>query len=212
MLQGWHVVFEIVTLLAFIIWFDWRYFDQCCGYQKWCLTGEEQCLGFWLQRLTNQKSDHDTSVCMESMDGRSPMRLWNRAVACRHCLRIWQSRELSVSSLQGAGLGVGLNAEWVSDTPRHFKHWWLNSCSCVSITSHWWLHVVYWFSTLLHLHTKQSHRTHFKFIPIFLYACAHHLPVNPPASVYTQSSCLTDIMACCPALRWTSLLYAIHFV
>lgn len=84
-------------------------------------TEEEQSWRCWLQRPTNQKSHHDASVYMESMDGRLPMSLWDGATACRQRLWIWQSGKLSVCGPEGAGRCDGLNAEWDSQSQTHLN-------------------------------------------------------------------------------------------
>lgn len=72
----------------------------------------EQSVGCWLLKLTNLKSVHDTSVCMESMD-RLPMRLGCGLQTVSVNLTKWSS--------VGSPQETGLNAEWVSETQTHFS-------------------------------------------------------------------------------------------
>lgn len=144
-------------------------------------TGEEQRSRSWLVRRTNQKSDHDTSVYMESVDGRLPTSLWDWAWACRQCLWIWQSRKLSVISPQGAGRYDGLNAEWMSET----RSWHLNTSNTDDWTAACASHHSEAASCNDSVHYStctEENKTQWiylqkvnrKFNPVFLYVCDNH--------------------------------------
>lgn len=116
MLHAWHASLDVVKISeAFFFWLEIFWLTLVCNGET------EEKLVCRLLMLTNQKSAHDTCVCTQSMDGRLPMRLWDWATACRRCLWMWRSGELSVCSPQGARLGDGLNAEQASETQTHLN-------------------------------------------------------------------------------------------
>lgn len=122
--QSCHVVFDVhVSNINSEQWviIDLHHLNESGRSVAATETEEEQSWRCWLQRPTNQKSHHDASVYMESMDGRLPMSLWDRATACRQRLWIWQSGKLSVCGPEGAGRCDGLNAEWDSQSQTHLN-------------------------------------------------------------------------------------------